>query len=82
MKKKDLVIVNAVSDILDIKKNNPNKLDSELMGILIDKNRKVKFTEENKLLWLSSANKALKLKTESPKMPKKEIIQKILDLSI
>lgn len=78
MKKKDLVVVNAVDDVLNIKSENPSKINDELLSIFIEKGKN-KIKKEMKLLWVSSADKALKLKTNNPKLSKKEIAQLVLD---
>jgi hypothetical protein len=78
MVKRDLLVVNAVSDILEIKKENPLKMNSELIGIFIKIN-KLRLREDNKLLLIGYADKALKIKSTFPKISKKELIQTILE---
>jgi hypothetical protein len=81
MKQRDIVIVNAVSDILDLKKNNPSKIDDELIALLMEKNR-TRFKGESKLLLISCANKALKFKSKNPLVGPKELTQKLLNEEI
>ncbi len=78
MEQRDIVIVNAVSDILELKKNNPYKIDDELIALLMEKNR-TRFRGEAKLLLISCANKALKFKVKNPSIGPKELTQKLLN---
>ncbi len=81
MEEKDVVIVNAVSAVLELRKENPKMLAEEVLKILLNKNKSTFKRRASKILFVSSADKALKIKVKNPKLSKKEIVQLVLNES-
>jgi len=79
MEEKDVVIVNAVSSVLELRTENPGLLSEEILRILLNNNKFTFKKNNSEILFVSSADNALKLKAENPKLSKKEIIQIVLD---
>jgi hypothetical protein len=79
MVEKELVMVSAVSDILDIRRENPRRLDEELMRIFIETHKDRLKNKRDRLDYLYFADLTLKLKRKNPQLARKEIIQIILE---
>ena len=73
--KKQLSIVNAISDLLDLKAEDPSRLDEDLIKEVF--NRNVFLTNELEIV--GAMGKSLKLRKENPSITKREIINLILE---
>lgn len=77
MVKKDVLIVNSASKILELKKKYPNKLDEDLISFFI-KDLKHKNKEDN-LSAISYVSITLKFRNQEKKLSTREVIQKVID---
>ncbi len=79
MVKRDLVVINAVTEILELKKNRPSELDETIIKAYLENNKNLLKTEKEMILAIKSVNLALKIKKENSKKTTKEIAQQILN---
>lgn len=72
--KKQLLVINLLSDTLELRLKDPLRLDEEIIKDIIDQNKSLK----KNLGLVSYLGRSLKLKKENPTMTKREIINLIL----
>ncbi len=77
MKKKELILIASVYDILERKIEFPKELDEELIRKFIEDNNSLSKSE--KLLSIKYASEGVRLKKKFPKKTKREIIQLALE---
>ncbi|GEM_PF-4809037 len=73
--KKEVLYVKSTFEVLKLKREHPEKIDDELLRILL---KNPSFKEKEKIEVIKAANMALKIK-EKEKLTDKKIAQKVLD---
>lgn len=73
MKKKELILIASIYDILERKIECPNKLDEELIKEFIKDSEYL--IKREKLFSIKCANEGIRLKNEFPRKTRREIIQ-------
>jgi hypothetical protein len=76
MKKKELILIASVYDILDKKLEFPKELDEELIKKLLDEQNR--FSKKERIFSIRCASVGLRIRKENPKKTRREIIQLVL----